>query len=159
MLNLQRLVSTTHSAARHRDGVLEHGLVKGIFIWSFAFEGTLGIERGNWDGNMALSGLVVNGWRKYSDHPRRNDCFYGLFYKRVDSTYVGSPFGWFPIPLDAFLGGNYWGRGPTTSLIFRTVFYWRGTVCWDGQELPRSSFVLLGLVFATRAIWWRYSAL
>jgi hypothetical protein len=27
----------------------------------FAFEGTLGIGRGNWDGNMALSGLAVNG--------------------------------------------------------------------------------------------------
>jgi len=64
MLNLQRLVSTTHSAARHCDGVIEHGLIKGIFIWSFAFEGTLGIGRGNWDRNMALSGLVVNGWRK-----------------------------------------------------------------------------------------------
>ena len=95
---------------------------------------------------------------KFSDYPRRHDYFYGLFYKRVDPTYVGSPFGWFPVPLEVFLGGNYWGEGSTTSLIFRAVFYWRGTVCWDGQELPRSLFVSLGLVFATRAMW-RYSAL
>lgn len=70
---------------------------------------------------------------KYSDHPRRNDYLYGLFYKRVDPTYIGSPFGWFPVPLEAFLGGNYWGGGSTTSLIFHAVFYWRGTVLrWLG---------------------------
>jgi hypothetical protein len=38
---------------------------------------------------------------KYSDHPRRNDYLYGLFYERVDPTYIGSPFGWFPVPLEA----------------------------------------------------------
>ena len=92
MLNLQRLVSTRIRRQDIVTAFLEHGLIKGIFISSFAFEGTLGIWRGNWDGNMALSGLVVNG-RKILGPSRRSGYFYGLFYKRVDPTYVGSPFG------------------------------------------------------------------
>jgi len=132
MLNLQRLISTTHSAARHCDGVIEHGLIKGIFIWSFAFEGTLGIGRGNWDRNMALSGLVVNGWRKVlGPSTQERLSLWTILRTRRSNIYRKSL--WL-VPRSARgFGGNYWGGGSTTSLIFRAVFYWRGTVLrWLG---------------------------